>query len=227
MSEYLPETVLIIDNHLFVCELLADFLVDKWKGVRVNFIESHDELTDKIEDSMAPDLVILDCGHPGVAAQEILNAVRDAYPSAKIVVFSAALPGIEVAAAFDLGAIAYVPKDVGLEVLSKILDLVVAGVSYVPTEIIADLMDHPPARLKANHAGSATPPSLSQREEVLLTHFLHGDSNKVVAHNMDLSESAVKQLARGLFKKLNVNNRTQAAVVAVKLGIASNIVRKQ
>ena len=226
MSEYVPETVLIIDNHLFVCELLADFLVDKWAGVRVNFIESHEELTGKFAEPMEPDIVILDCGHPGVEAREILNTVRHAYPSAKIVVFSANLPSIEVAAAFDLGATAYVPKDVGLGILSKILDLVIAGVSYVPTEIIADLLDQSPAGMKANHTCSEGPPDLTEREEVLLAHFLHGASNKLVAHDMDLSESAVKQLARGLFKKLNVSNRTQAAVVAIKLGIASNIAGK-
>ena len=226
MSGYEPETVLIIDSHLFVCELLADFLVDKWTGVRVNFIESHDELTDKFVEPMEPEIVILDCGHPGVESREILNTVKRAYPSAKIVVFSANLPSIEVVAVFDLGATAYVPKDVGLDVLSKILDLVLAGVSYVPTEIIADLLDQSPTEITENHARSVAPPSLTKREEVLLAHFLHGASNKLVAHDMGLSESAVKQLARGLFKKLNVSNRTQAAVVAIKMGIASNIARQ-
>jgi DNA-binding NarL/FixJ family response regulator len=117
----------------------------------------------------------------------------------------------EIMAAFECGARAYIPTSVTVEVMIEAIKLVIAGGTYCPTCILQHCGRRPDARL-------ANVENLTPRETAVLKAVRLGLPNKVIAHDLGISESTIKVHVHRIMKKLKVQNRTQVAICGSQLG---------
>ncbi|MDT0596363.1 response regulator transcription factor [Glaciecola petra] len=150
------------------------------------------------------DLVLVDLNMPGQLGFVVLEYCRTYHSTIPIVVVSASNRKQDIQQAMDLGAMAYVPKDTTSKLMINILGIVMSGGLYFP-QIVSD----------------ESKPFFTSRQLQVLTLIVEGQSNKVIAANMEIAEATIKMHVTAIFKKLGVSNRTQAALLAKEQGIFS------
>jgi DNA-binding NarL/FixJ family response regulator len=119
----------------------------------------------------------------------------------------------EIMAAFECGAKAYIPTSVTVEVMIEAINLVIAGGAYWPTSVLKLCSGQGGA-----FAGAPRQPAcdlLTPRETAVLKAVRMGRPNKVIAHELGISESTIKVHVHRIMKKLKVQNRTQVAICAL------------
>jgi two-component system nitrate/nitrite response regulator NarL len=170
--------------------------------------------------------------------------VRATYPDTPAAMISGIAEADDVMQAFDLGAVGYFPKTMSGKALLQAIKLVLAGERFVP-------MDHNNNAIMPsyyddgdNKAGQASSKiyagmhekqssfhvsndqnkdfKLTPRETEVLSHLMHGTSNKEIATTLGLQVVTVKLHVRGICRKLEVKNRTQAALKAREFGLAES-----
>lgn len=182
-------------------------------------------------DSLSEGIAKLDGGlRPKIALVEfdagsddltLLHSVREKFPEVKIVVLAATTRNIHhLARCFEAGADAYLLKNISPDALKQSLKLVLLGEKVFPTRLAALLVSgqvdtHRPA------ASSADLEGLSEREVQILRCLLNGHPNKVIAKKLNITEATVKVHLKGVLKKINAANRTQAAIWALNNGLSS------
>ncbi|WP_163264743.1 LuxR C-terminal-related transcriptional regulator [Chelativorans alearense] len=165
----------------------------------------------RITDAKRPEIVLLDISMPGGGLNAI-EAILARHPGQKILLLTVSERTEDVATALNSGAKGYVLKGVGSRALAEILRAVAAGESYVSPSLSARLLSDLSAR-------SGLPPmtnplaTLTMREKEILRLVASGLSNKHVARRLDLQEKTVKHHMTRILAKLDVSNRTQAAMV--------------
>lgn len=153
-----------------------------------------------------PDVVVLDLRMPRQNGVETIEALRSAFGPVRVLVFSNYASGDEVFQAFKAGAVGFVVKDMPLDRLLEAIRRVQEGEQYIPPEISARM-----SRRVVSH--------LSDRELEVLTLVARGMSNKEIAAALHLVEGTVKVHLTSILAKLEVSDRTQAILTAVKRGI--------
>lgn len=176
-------------------------------------------------------LVIVEVPDAGSWALEELPRFRERYPRACLVVL---LEGLQRASAFlpeEIEANAIVDRNVACDALLKSLNLVMAGYGVLSPIVRSNGdLDIPRAgRVPAQQpveqgCKPGTREHLSERELEIIGSIAEGQSNKVIARRCAISESTVKIHVRGILRKINVRNRTQAAVWALHRGFGSSAV---
>lgn len=153
-----------------------------------------------------PDVVVLDLRMPQFGGLETIEALKKEFGPVRILVFSNYASGDEVLQAFKVGAAGFVVKDMPLESLMEGIRLVHAGEQYMPPEV-------------SNRVSRRVVSQLSKRELEVLSLVAEGLSNKEIASRLDLVEGTVKVHLTNILSKLQVSDRTQAILAAVKRGI--------
>lgn len=163
-------------------------------------------------------IVLVDQSSPEFDPDEMCS-IMDRFPGAKLVYLAKKFDLDDMVLAFKSGAQGYIVKDIPCESLIGSLQLIALGEKILPGELIDQLPDGP----NANGAAAPAVPNLheilSAREIKILRHLAAGFPNKTIANRLDLSEGAVKVHVKGVLRKLNVNNRTQAALLAFNSGL--------
>jgi DNA-binding NarL/FixJ family response regulator len=136
------------------------------------------------------------------AAQALLEQIG---PCPPLAVLADSEDTDEVLAAFALGVQAYIPTTVTFDVMTEAIKLGIAGGKYYPTCILSVCANG--REPKRDSVGGLTP-----RELAVLDAVRQGRPNKVIAHELGISESTIKVHVHRIMKKLNVRNRTQAAI---------------
>jgi len=162
-----------------------------------------------------PDLVI--SGQP-VRDEAGLRALREAFPTARIVVLADDLSVDVLRAAMGGGADGFLSKSVSPEALIQSLQLVMLGEKVFPTNLASMLLDMTAAGPQHSVRG------LSPREQEILQALVTGASNKMIANELGITEATVKVHLKTLLRKLDVNNRTQAAIWAMNNGFTADSV---
>jgi DNA-binding NarL/FixJ family response regulator len=163
------------------------------------------------------DLVLLDLKMPGVDGLDALAALRDAIPAAPLVVLSGEDNAAVVRAAIERGAMGFIPKSSTPEVLIQALRLVLARGVYLPPTVLdaAGPATAPPAQAAASQALCG----LTPRQMDVLRCVIQGKPNKIIARELDVSESTVKAHLSSVLRALGAHNRTEAVYAAAKLGL--------
>lgn len=149
------------------------------------------------------DLVLLDVYMPGMDDMMGLKRMVDTHPTVPVVLMSGMIRSGDVTRAFELGAKGFIPKTLSGKALVSVLKMVLSGVRYVPDILLEQ---------KARKPGQDF--NLSPREGDVLQQLFKGYSNKVIARKLGIEETTVKLHLRSLFRKLGVQNRTEAVIVA-------------
>ncbi len=163
-------------------------------------------------------LVEFDAGSDDVS---LLHQMREKFPELKLVVLAATTRNIHhLARCFEAGADAYLLKNISPDALKQSLKLVLLGEKVFPTRLAALLVSGQVDTQKPATA-SADLEGLSEREVQILRCLLNGHPNKVIAKKLSITEATVKVHLKGVLKKINAANRTQAAIWALNNGLSS------
>jgi DNA-binding NarL/FixJ family response regulator len=163
-----------------------------------------------------PDIVLMDINMPGKGGLQALEEIRTEYPDAKIIMLTIHQEREYLIQSLTLGAAGYILKDADSSVLIEAIRTVNEGESYIQPTMAKELVFEF-KRFTAKEASVNTKSSfLSDRELEVLKLIAKGKVNKDIAKVLYISEKTVKNHISNIFKKLNVKDRTQAAVYAIK-----------
>jgi len=154
-----------------------------------------------------PDIVLMDLRLPGLGGVEAILAIRKEFPDAKIIVLTTFDTDENIYRAIQSGAKSYLLKDTPDDELSATIRAVYAGEQPLPRNVAERL------------AQREKRADLSQREMEVLQLLIKGRSNKEIGSSLFISEDTVKAHLKTLFVKLQVQDRTEAAISAIQQGI--------
>jgi two-component system nitrate/nitrite response regulator NarL len=161
-----------------------------------------------------PDIIFMDISMPGGG----LNAAREIvekYPVVKIIILTGSEGEAHVMTALKTGARAYVLKGVAARELVNILHTVQSGEVYVTPTLAANLLTEMTTHARSEPAEGALE-KLTEREQEILELIAAGTSNKEIGLKLHLTEKTVKHYVTNILQKLQVHNRVQAAIMALK-----------
>ncbi len=166
-----------------------------------------------------PDVVLLDLRMPDMSGVEVLRELKAKAFKRPVVVLTTSEEDQDIANSLKAGASGYLLKDMDPDELVSVLSDIVKGQTVVAprlTRLLADLVKQGPS----GEESPATPfDSLTAREFEILCHLAEGQSNKVIARHLDISDGTVKLHVKSILRKLGVHSRVEAAVMAVENGI--------
>lgn len=172
------------------------------------------DLTSKIN----PDVVLLDMRMPDMSGLEVLKKLRESGINIPISMLTTSNEENDLVESLRNGAQGYLLKDMDPDELVAALHKIVAGETVVAPQLAGTL-----ARAlqgKPDEPEQKTPISeLTPREHEILEHLAIGQSNKVIARELGITDGTVKLHVKSVLRKLNVRSRVEAAVIAVELGL--------
>ncbi|MFI5534687.1 response regulator [Kitasatospora sp. NPDC051853] len=205
-----PIRVLLVDDHQVVRRGLRTFLEVQ------DDIEVVGEAADGAEGverilALAPDVVLMDLKMPKVDGIEALKLLREGGSGAKVLIVTSFTEQRTMVPALRAGACGYVYKDVDPEALAGAIRSVHAGHVLLQPELATALLSDDTPRAPQGRGGS-----LTEREREVLSHIADGRSNREIARALHLSEKTVKTHVSNILMKLDLADRTQAALWAVR-----------
>jgi DNA-binding NarL/FixJ family response regulator len=201
--------VLIADDHAVVRRGLRTFLDVQDDIEVVGEAADGDECLAAAAD-LSPDVILLDLMMPGRTGVDTIHELRSAVGTARILVVTSFTDPAVVVPAVRAGAAGIVYKDIEPRDLASAIRSVHAGHVLLPPDVAAALMRRDPDLLAA----------LTPREREVLVELARGRSNREIAKALSLAEKTVKTHVSNVLMKLGVADRTQAAIVAVRRGLA-------
>ncbi len=206
--------ILLADDHRLIRENLGEFLVQLEPHVQVLEAGDFQEAYDLAAADPEIDLAILDLVMPGMNGLEGLAKLRKIIPGVPIVIMSGVASRAQAVRVLNQGAAGFIPKTIGGQAMLSALRLVLAGEKYLPEMVLGVSQD------EAYEPGPAGA-NLTKREREVLAHLADGASNKSIARQLKIREVTVKVHLQSVYKKLGVNNRTQAATAAVQRNLVT------
>ena len=200
-----PIRILIVDDHPIMRVGIAAIINAQPRMQVVGQAGTAGEAV-RIFEAMQPDLTLMDLRLPRTSGIEAITAIRNEFPTARIIVLTTYAGDVQALRAFRSGASGYLLKTMLRTELVDTIRRVHAGQRRVPPEIAAEM---------AQHAGEDV---LSAREIEVLRHVAAGNSNKAIANNLNLSEHTIKGHIKNILSKLGASDRTHAVMIALKRG---------
>jgi DNA-binding NarL/FixJ family response regulator len=165
----------------------------------------------------APDVVVMDLSMPGGGGVEAIRAIRRQSPLTQVVVLTISADEADVLDAIVAGACGYLLKSASIEDLIAGIRAAANGTALISPEIAARLLEV--VRSQAQPSTDESDPPLSAREIEVLRLVAAGKDNAEIAQDLFISPKTVKNHISNILMKLQISNRIQAAVYAVRRGI--------
>jgi two-component system, NarL family, response regulator len=200
--------VLVVDDHPVVCQGLIGMLEKAPDIVIVGQGRNGHEAI-AVFQQQQPDVTLMDLRMPEMGGVQAITAICNEFPNARIIVLTTYDSDEEIYQGLRAGAKGYLLKDSEPEELLTAIRTVTKGQRYIPPNVAAKLVQR------------ITAPELSDRELEVLQLVGQGMSNQEISTALNISESTVKTHINRILSKLDVKDRTQAAIIALKRGIAS------
>ena len=207
--------LLIADDHTLFRDALVQYIERADPSSHVVLAKDFHEAMSLLEKDADMDLVILDLRMPGMDGLEGFRSIKARYPALRMALMSGVAESKDVDAALEIGAAGYFPKTLSGRALLQAIEKVVAGDIYVPK----DGDGYMPSFYADNARNQAQISAFTPRESEVLSYLVDGASNKEIARALDVQVVTVKLHVRGVCRKLNAKNRTQAALKAKEMGI--------
>jgi DNA-binding NarL/FixJ family response regulator len=204
-------SVLIADDHPLFREALKQVVLDVFEpGTRLIECTNFEEARAAIGDEDL-EVALLDLNMPGMSGFASLMEMREADPATPIVIVSASEERDVIDRAFVVGAAGYIPKSLAKEEMVSAINTVMGGDIYRPNtgdghaektkaSLTPDMMD------RVN--------TLTRRQRNVLSLIARGKPNKLIAYELDVTNTTVKAHVTAILRKLKVTSRTQAAILA-------------
>lgn len=204
-------TVMIVDDHALVREGLRRLL--EIDGDIQVIAEASDgvECLEKLK-TVKPDVLLLDINMPNKNGLEVLQEIHNNEWDIKVLILTVHNEVEYLVKAVDIGMDGYLLKDSDFVELKRAITAVMEGENYIQPSLIPVLN----FRLMARDVDKDKINSLTKRELEVLEQVANGMFNKEIANFLDISERTVKNHISNIFKKIEVSDRTQAAVFAIR-----------
>jgi DNA-binding NarL/FixJ family response regulator len=165
------------------------------------------------------DLALVDVRMPDLDGLELLRAIKGEWEEMPVIMLSTYENAPYVKRALADGAAGYLLKDATPEDLSQAINVAMSGSGNVLSPRVIQNLFEDQESANASSNGRRSEYSLTQREHDILALLAEGRSNREIAGRLYLSEKTVKAHLAAIFRKLGVTNRTQAAMMAVQMGV--------
>ena len=209
--------VVIVDDHDLFRTGLRTLLEEQ--GVHVVGEASTGEEALEIVAELAPDVVVMDLNMPGMAGIEATRQMTSVAPLARVVVLTISDQEEDVMDAIFAGACGYLLKDASIDDLVKGISSAAVGESLISPNIAARVLQRLRAASTDSQVVVNARAELSKRETEILKLIANGKDNAEIASDLSISPKTVKNHISNILMKLQINNRIQAAVYAVRSGI--------
>ena len=229
MKDFGEMDILLIDDHALFRDGLSYVLERLADNVRLYEAADAMEALAIVSQKVPLDLVLLDLDLGESDGMSVLTVLRNQVPELPVVVVSATEQPETIQEMLDAGVLGYIPKSSSGEVMLSALRLVLSGGLYIPPVLMAAETRPASGRvyasfsrhLKEKHrAEHSLPARLTARQIEVLALMSQGLTNRQIGQSMALAETTVKTHVRAIFKGLDVSSRTQAVLVAQKLGLS-------
>lgn len=206
--------VMLTDDHALMREGIKHLL--EFDGS----IEVIEEASDGIEclqklEKIHPDILLLDINMPEMNGIEVLEELKRREDPLKVLILTVHSEVEYLVKAVDIGANGYILKDSGSSELKQAINVIMSGESYIQPSLLPALN----SRLINREVDQDKLQTLTKRELEILTQVAGGMFNKEIAVNLNISERTVKNHISNIFRKIDVLDRTQAAVFAIRNNI--------
>jgi DNA-binding NarL/FixJ family response regulator len=209
--------VLLVDDHDLFRTGLKNLLEEQ--GVHVVGEAPNGQTALRLAPELVPDVVIMDLNMPGLSGVETTRHLTGIAPLARVVVLTISVEDDDVMDAVMAGACGYLLKDSSIEELLAGIRAAAAGESLISPQIASKVLQRLRSQGKSEGAAQTIRAELSDREIEVLKLIANGKDNAEIARDLFISPKTVKNHISNILMKLQIENRIQAAVYAVRSGI--------
>jgi len=203
-------TIALVDDHRVVTRSLKPYLESFPDLTVVGIAATGEELLDHLHE-WKPQIVLQDLLLPGgLDGIETTRRIRDRAPTTRVIALTASLDEARMMAVLRAGASGYIRKDADPETLLAAVRAVARGKTYIDPSVARQFLE-----------AQAPHDDLTAREREVLRHVALGRSNKEIAGALSISDETVKTHVGNVLSKLQVENRAQAIVQALRRGLVS------
>ena len=209
MNEGTTTRILLVDDHPMMRRGLRD-LLDLEDDLETVGEAGNGEDAIRLAQEVEPDLILMDLNRPGIDGLETTRRMRDADIDARIIMFTVSDEQGHVLEALRNGADGYLLKDMDAEQLIEQIRIAATGrmaLSPELTQVLAEAI-----RVRPKPSGQVQFSSLTKREKEVLRQIAKGQSNKMIARKLGITEGTVKVHVKNLLHKLGLRSRVEAAV---------------
>ncbi len=212
--------ILIVDDHALVRRGMNYVVKEGFPDADVIEAESSAAALEAMRNSEKVDLALVDVRMPDLDGLELLRSLKAEWTDMPVIMLSTYENAPYVKRALADGASGYLLKDATPEDLSQAINVAMSGSGNVLSpRVIQNLFEDQDSSSGSSSNGRRNEYSLTQREHDILALLAEGRSNREIAGRLFLSEKTVKAHLAAIFRKLGVTNRTQAAMMAVQMGV--------
>ncbi len=213
--------LLICDDQDIVCEGLRAMLAPIPQIEVVSVAKNGVEAVDQTH-RLRPDLVLMDLKMPKMNGIQATKAIRERFPDVRVLVLTTYDADEWVINAIRNGAAGYLLKDTPQEELVKAIFNTVKGWNPIDPQVAGKILHQVARQPSAAQPDQKLIGQLSEREREVLRLLANGLGNSEIAQTLFLSEGTVKNYVSMIFSKLGVTDRTQAAILAIRAGLANS-----
>ena len=215
-------SVLMVEDHKLLRVGLKSLFNETEEIKVIAEAETAKEAVDKAK-VMKPDVILMDIGLPDMSGIEATQRILNNNVDQKIMMLTSHVNEKEVMDSLSAGAYAYVLKDINTELLTMVIKSVSDGAIWLDPQIVPLIRDKSscfiPQKQNSRAAFRAQHANLTEREYEVLKLVVDGQSNSEIANTLTISEHTAKAHVCNIIQKLVVDDRTQAAVKAIKEGL--------
>jgi len=209
--------VLLVDDHDLFRSGLVNLLSEH--GLHVVGEAENGDVALRLVRELAPDVVIMDLNMPGPSGVDVIRQMTSIAPLTRVVVLTISADDNDIINAVMGGACGYLLKDSSVDQLIAGIHSAAAGESLISPQIAAKMLQILRAQRSSVDAAETIRAELSEREIEVLKLIASGNDNAEIARALFISPKTVKNHISNILMKLQMENRIQAAVYAVRSGI--------
>lgn len=203
--------VMLADDHILMREGIKQLLEFDGSIEVIEEASDGEECLEKLINSK-PQVLLLDINMPKMNGIDVLEEIKKQGIDVKVLILTVHNEVEYLLKAVDIGVDGYILKESESAELKKAINFVINGESYIQPKLIPLLNN----RLLARDMDKDKIEMLTRREKEVLIQIANGMINKEIASSLHISERTVKNHISNIFKKIDVSDRTQAAVFAIK-----------
>lgn len=220
--------VLLVEDHTMT-RMGLQLALEKVEDITITDEAENGEKAVELALELNPDVILMDIGLPGIDGIEATQRIKDAKIDSRILIFTSRDNEDDAFAAFGAGADAYIMKGANPEQLTNAIRAVNEGTAWIDpaiAKIVLKNINQPrkisvssPEEKQADSKKAAIAAGLTQREIEVLKLIVEGMSNASIAEELVITRATAKAHVHSILQKLCVDDRTQAAVTAMREGL--------
>lgn len=217
-------TVLLVEDHTMT-RMGLSLVLDKAEGIKL-IGEAEDGITGvKMAQELSPDVILMDIGLPNIDGIEATRRIKESGLESRVLIFTSRDNEDDVFASFKAGADGYIMKGASPEQTTSAIKAVSEGTAWIDPQIARLVLSSiqrnttPAPTGEINYKAGKNTYGLTEREMEVLALIVEGLSNPQIADKLFITRATAKAHVHSILQKLYVDDRTKAAIMAMKEGL--------